>query len=98
MNEIISRSPPLAGADAALRLQAAVLSQPAFDRATTAFATRLAELMQLSRAAVGVVADGAATVVATSHGAMVEDRQEAVRELAAAMDEAIDQAATIVFP
>ena len=90
--------PAPSAAEAVLQLQAVVLSQPAFDRAATAFATRLAQLLHLSRAAVGMVEAGGAAVVATSHATIAEDRHEDVRGLAAAMDEAIDQAATIVFP
>ena len=98
MDQSSVSQPPREGAEAALQLQAAVLSQPAFERAATAFATRLAELMQLSRASVGILDADGAVVVAISHGAVVEARQQAVRELAGAMDEAIDQAATVVFP
>jgi multidrug efflux pump subunit AcrA (membrane-fusion protein) len=88
----------MANADAVLKLQAATLSRPTFEEAAAAFATGLAELLELDRVCVGLIENGFARVVALSHGAALDTQQELNRDIAAAMDEAIDQAATISFP
>ncbi len=85
-------------ADKVLQLQAAVLSRQRLDEAAAAFATRLAELFGCDRACIGFVEDDCARVVAMSHGAALDAKQELNRGVAAAMDEAVDQAATISFP
>jgi hypothetical protein len=85
-------------ASIALELQAAVLSRRRFDEAAATFVTRLTQLFGFERACIGFVDDGYATVVAISHGAAVDAQQELTREVAAAMDEAIDQARTICHP
>ena len=85
-------------ADKVLQLQAAVLSRQRLDEAAAAFATRLAEWFDADRACVGFTEDHYARVVAMSHGAALDAKQELNREVAAAMDEAMDQAATITFP
>jgi len=75
-----------------------VLSRRRFDEAAVTFATQLAQLFGFDRACVGFVDEGAAGVVAISHGAALDAQQEVNRAVAAAMDEAIDQAATISYP
>ncbi len=85
-------------ADAVLQLQAAILSQGHVDEAAAVFATRLAQLLAFDRVSVGLLDKGYARVMATSHGAAVDARQEQNRLIAAAMDEAIDQRAAIVLP
>jgi multidrug resistance efflux pump len=88
----------MAGADAVLQIQAAVLSHARFDEAAAAFATRLAQLLSFDRVSVGLVEKGYARVAAISHGAAVDGQQALSRNIAAAMDEAIDQGATISLP
>jgi len=85
-------------ADKVLQLQAAVLSRQRLDEAATVFATRLAEMSGSDRVCVGFIEDGYARVIALSHGAALDAKQELSRGIAAAMDEAVDQAATITFP
>lgn len=85
-------------ADTLLELQASVLSIAHFDAASGYLATRLADLLGCDRISIGFVADGCAEVIAISHGAALEARQELNRDVSAAMDEAIDQAASICFP
>lgn len=80
-----------------LELQAAVLSRRRFEEAAATFATQLSQRFGLDRAAIGFLEDGYARVVAVSHGAAV-DGHEFHRGVAAAMDEAIDQAATVRHP
>lgn len=81
-----------------LQLQAAILSQPDFRQAVVMLATQLAERLEFERVCIGFVSESHAEVVAISHGATLDIRQESNRRIAAAMDEAIDQAATITFP
>src|SRR2546427_9210771 len=81
-----------------LQLQAAVLSHEKFSEAAAAFATEIAALHEFDRAAVGFCERGHTRVVATSHTADFEPDGELFRSFGAAMDEAIDQAATVVFP
>jgi hypothetical protein len=89
---------PHAAADAVLQIQAAVLSQARADEAAAVLATRLAQWLAFDRVSVGLIEKGYARVLATSHGAAVDARQEQNRLIAAAMDEAIDQQATIILP
>ncbi|MDH5534140.1 MAG: efflux RND transporter periplasmic adaptor subunit [Betaproteobacteria bacterium] len=85
-------------ADKVLQLQAAVLARQRLDEAAAAFATRLAEWFECDRVCVGFIEDGCARVLAMSHGVALDAKQELTRGVAAAMDEAVDQAATINFP
>ena len=89
---------PRNDASIALQVQAAALSQPRFDAATAAFATRLAELLGFERVSVGMVESGFVQVAAISHGTTPEARQDMGQVLAAAMHEAVDQAATVCLP
>ena len=95
---LTSSNNPAANTDTVLHLQAAVLSQSRSDQAAVVFATRLAELFCCERVSVGFVEHGYARVVALSHGAALDGQQTLSHNLAAAMDEAIDQAATIALP
>jgi multidrug efflux pump subunit AcrA (membrane-fusion protein) len=81
-----------------LQLQAAVLSQSRFEEAAAAFASSLATMLGIERVCVGFLRRSHAQVVALSHGAALDAQQQENREIAAAMDEAIDQGATIAFP
>lgn len=85
-------------ADITLQLHALVLSRPRADAAAALFATRLAELSGFDRVSVGFVHNGYARVAALSHGAALDENQALARGIAAAMDEATDQATTIALP
>jgi biotin carboxyl carrier protein len=100
MASLDASAPDAAGtaADTVLQIQAAVLSQARADEAAAVFATRLAQWLTFDRVSVGLVEKGYARVIATSHGAAVDAQQEQNRLIAAAMDEAIDQGATICVP
>ncbi len=100
MAELASPQPEgaMAAADVVLQIQAAVLSHARFDEAAAAFATRLAQLLSFDRVSVGLIEKSYARVAAISHGAAVDTRQELSRTIAAAMDEAIDQGATVSLP
>lgn len=75
-----------------------MLSRPRADEAAALFATRLAEVLGFDRVSVGFQQNGAMRVAALSHGAALDENQTLVRALAAAMDEAVDQSATIALP
>ncbi|MDO8262786.1 MAG: efflux RND transporter periplasmic adaptor subunit [Gallionella sp.] len=81
-----------------LQLQAAILSSQHFDEAAATFATLTAQLLGFERICVGFMEDEQVTLIAISHGAALDVRQEINRNLAAAMEEAIDQSATLSFP
>jgi multidrug efflux pump subunit AcrA (membrane-fusion protein) len=81
-----------------LQIQASMLLHPSFEAAAADFATRLAGLFAADRVCIGFIADGYARIIAVSHGAAVDPRQELNSRIAAAMDEAIDQATSIGYP
>lgn len=78
-----------------LEFQATLLSRHRFDEAATALATELALKLEFDRVSVGLVEHGHASVRAISHSADVLPKNEAHRVIAAAMDEAIEQAAVL---
>lgn len=89
-------------ASAVLRLQAAALSQARLDRSAAAAATQAAAVLACQRVAIGLRSRQVSRVLAISHQAEAPDdgqpRRALSRLLSAAMDEAIDQAATLVHP
>lgn len=91
--------PPAPGyAERVLQFQATVLSHDTFDEAAAAFATEIATLLHFDRAAIGFSSGGHSRVIATSHTADFQAKAELFSAYAAAMDEALDQGSTIVFP
>jgi len=81
-----------------IALQAAVVSHERLQPAATAFASELATRLGCERVAVGFVEDRFARVVALSHGALGDNRTESLRTIGTAMDEAVEQAATVIAP
>jgi RND family efflux transporter MFP subunit len=81
-----------------LQLQAAVLSQDGLAQAAAALATELAAALRCDRVSVGWLDNGCAGVIASSHSVDFDSRQAQFEKLAAAMDEAVEQTATIVLP
>jgi multidrug resistance efflux pump len=81
-----------------LKLQAAVLSQTGLAQSAAAFATDLAGALHCDRVTVGWLERGCARVIAASHSPDLDARRSLFERLGAAMDEAIEQAATIVLP
>ena len=81
-----------------LEMQAALLAQPRFALAAATFATELALLMQAERAAVGFIKRGQARIVAVSHAAKFRAGAEQFELIGAAMDEALEQEASISYP
>ncbi|MBP6800061.1 MAG: hypothetical protein KA128_02895, partial [Zoogloea sp.] len=81
-----------------IALQAALVSHDQLRPAATALASEFATRLGCERVAIGFVDDHFCRVVALSHGGIGEGRSEALKVFAAAMDEALDQAATVVVP
>jgi multidrug resistance efflux pump len=86
------------GAADLLRLQTAVLWHRDFAQAAAALATALCDRLSCDRVALGWVYSDCSAVVALSHAADFDPRQAASERIAAAMDEALEQASTVVVP
>jgi multidrug resistance efflux pump len=81
-----------------LDMVAAALEAEGFQHAATTFATEFAERLDCDRVAVGFVKGKHARVRALSHSAHFKEEANLVREIAATMDEAIDQESAVVYP
>jgi multidrug efflux pump subunit AcrA (membrane-fusion protein) len=81
-----------------LRLQVAALAPQTFAQAAAAFATALCDRMGCERVSVGWLKRGRSEVSALSHSADFDRRQAVLEKIAAAMDEAIEQAGRVVLP
>ena len=81
-----------------LRLQTAVLWHRDFAQAAAALATALCDRLRCDRVALGWIRADCSAVVALSHAADFDPRQAASERIAAAMDEALGQASTVVVP
>jgi transcriptional regulator with GAF, ATPase, and Fis domain len=89
---------PEVGPEALLELQSTVFAQADFRVAASAFATEFALLMQAERAAIGFLRRGQTRIVALSHSTHFKSGAEQLALIAAAMDEAIEQEASIAWP
>lgn len=81
-----------------LELMATSLHYDHFQASATAVATELAGLLGCERVAIGFLRGKHSQVRALSHSASFGKKVNLVRSIEAAMDEAIDQHATVVFP
>ena len=81
-----------------LDLVASALGHERFYGTMTAFATALATRLHCDRVSVGFVKRGGAHVRGVSHSAQFGKQTNLIRGIEAAMDEAIDQGATVVYP
>ena len=81
-----------------LQLQAELLGRKRFNEAVTALAQQLASSLKCDRASFGWREQNGIRVVAASYVAEMHARQETVRLVAAAMDEAVEQGATLIYP
>jgi multidrug efflux pump subunit AcrA (membrane-fusion protein) len=81
-----------------LDLTAAAVVKESFHAAATTFVTEVAARLNCDRVSLGFVRKGHCHVVALSHSAGFTRRMNLVNALGLAMDEAIDQNATIIFP
>lgn len=83
---------------AALDLVATAVGQERFYASAMTLVTALATQFQCDRVSLGFVTRGRARVAAVSHSAQFKEQANVIREMAEAMDEAIDQRETIVYP
>lgn len=81
-----------------LQLVGAALSQRGHRAAASAVCTELAVRFDLERVSVGFLRRGRARVEALSHNTSLDERQDLVRDLAAAMEEAADQDRCVTSP
>ncbi len=79
-------------------LLASLLDHTDFASASRTFVTELATELGCQRVSLGCLRRGRARVVATSHAAHAGDRTNLTRAIEAAMDEALDQRATLCHP
>lgn len=82
----------------ALDLVASGLGQERFFASATAFVTALATKLRCDRVSIGFVQQGRAQVQAVSHNADFKKQTNLMRAVATAMDEALDQRATLIYP
>ena len=83
---------------AVLALLATLLEQTRVQAAATAFVTALTDRLACERVSLGFVHRGQVCVRAISHSAHFGTRTNLTRALEAAMDEACDQATTVLYP
>ncbi len=83
---------------AALDLVATALEHEGFRAACNAVAVELATRLECDQVSIGFLRRGHAAVVALSHAAQFGRRMNLVRDIGAAMDEAIDQECLILHP
>src|SRR6185295_2813630 len=94
-----SAAPVQLDARRVLQFYASVVSHERFTVAATAFATEIAATLHFDRVSVGFLdGRGYAKVIAISHSADLESQTDLVRAIGEAMDEALEQNATIVYP
>lgn len=89
---------PVVQAAQVLEVLATALAQPNFASAAAAAATALADLLGCERAMIGWRKRGFVQIEAVSRSADLREQGELLTQAAAAMDEALDQAATIRHP
>jgi multidrug resistance efflux pump len=77
---------------------AAVLEQARFRDACNGLVTELAVRLDCDQVSIGFVRRNQAEVVAVSHTARFGERMNLIRDIGAAMDEAIDQHAVVSYP
>ena len=82
----------------ALELVSSTLGHERFYAGAMAFATALATKLQCERVSIGFVRRGRTRVFAMSHSAEFKQQTNLVRSISEAMDEAVDQRETIVYP
>jgi len=83
---------------AVLSLLAVCLEQERFRSTATAVATELATRLGCERVSVGMLRAGRMRIEALSHSAHFDPRSQLLRDLAAAMEEATDQDAMLLYP
>ena len=83
---------------AVLESLAIALETPGLEASARAVATDLAHRLECERVSIGLVRRNRSEVVAISHSAQFGQDMNLIRQIAAAMDEALDQKTAILFP
>lgn len=83
---------------AALDLVATAVGHDRFYASAMALVTALATRLQCDRVSIGFVKRGRTRVTAVSHSAEFKEQTNLIRGLGEAMDEAVDQRETVVYP
>ncbi len=99
--EVLFNQQAFAGRDqliGALQVTAACLEQPRFQASATALATDLATRLACDRVSIGFLKNGHVRLRALSHSAQFGKQTNLVRGIEAAMEEALDQNDTVLFP
>ena len=94
----LAHGTPALDASAVLQVQTALLAHAQFSAAAAAFAAELATLCAATRVCLGIREHGGTLVVAVSGQAEFRRNSELCRAFAAAMDEAMEQGASIRYP
>jgi len=82
----------------AFDLVASILEQSRFRDACNSIVTELAVRLDCDQVSIGFIRRNRAEVVAISHAARFGTRMNLIRDIGAAMDEAIDQRAVVMYP
>lgn len=82
----------------ALELVASLLEQPRLADSATALVTELGARLACDRVSLGVLEGGAVRIRAVSHSPQFEKRANLMRAIEAAMEESVDQGASVAFP
>jgi biotin carboxyl carrier protein len=89
---------PNTRANNVVELLAASLEHSGFDAAATTVVTELAAKLTCSRVSLGLLHDNTVSVCAISNTAKLDTRSNLTRDIGAAMNEAVDQGATLTWP
>ena len=89
---------PAAVSDQWLKMQQLIVEGETLPAAALKLANHLAGTYHYDRVSVGLITRGTMHVAAVSHGENVDARQDLVRGIAAAMEEAADQKAAVQYP
>ncbi len=92
------KSAQLTNAASVLQLLSIIHRHSKFESSASEFVSDLSQRLSATRVSIGFVKDGHTKLTAISNIATLKNSAVLARDLALAMDEAIDQASTIVFP
>ena len=98
LQELLIRAQGADRLKVALDLLSTTLAQPCFAAAASAFVTELAVRLVCDRVSYGTVQGRRVTVRALSHSAHFTNKSSLFRHIQAAMEEALDQRASVITP
>ena len=87
-----------ADANKLLQLQTTFLAQDSLEDASSAFVNELANILKFNRVSIGLLKNQIIDIIAISNYAEFQHHQHDVPALSAAMEEAVDQAESVIFP